>query len=107
MPSDEEVIQRAGSLQAMTGLPEAAFMTLLPQFERALVASRQHRPIDGQPRTRRRYRAYDHRPVPTRADQWLLILTSVQQHPLQAVQGQLCGRSPSKAHKGIHRLRRG
>jgi hypothetical protein len=62
MPSYEDVIQRAGSLQAMTGLTEEEFTTLLPHFERALVASRQHRTIAGPPRTSRRYRAYDHSP---------------------------------------------
>jgi hypothetical protein len=55
MPSDEDVIQRAGSLRSMSGLTEAACMVLLPQFEPALVAYRPHRTIEGQPRTSRRY----------------------------------------------------
>jgi hypothetical protein len=59
MPSDADVIQRAGSLRAMTGLTEEEFMTLLPHFERAFVAYLQNRTIDGQPRTSRRYSAYD------------------------------------------------
>jgi hypothetical protein len=50
MPSYEDVIQRAGSLQAMTGLTEEEFTTLLPHFEWAFVAYLQHRTIDGQPR---------------------------------------------------------
>jgi hypothetical protein len=104
MPSYEDVIQRAGSLQAMTGLTEEEFTTLLPHFERALVASMQHRTIDGQPRTSRRYSSYDNRPLPTRADNWLFILTYGNQNPIHEVQGQLFGMSQANAHKWIHLL---
>ena len=38
------------------------------------------------------------------ADTRLFILTSVTQHPLQEVQGQLFGRSQSNANKWIHLL---
>ena len=58
MPSDEDVTQRAESLQAMTGLTEPEFTALLPPFEDALAAYLQDRTIDGQPRTSRRYSAY-------------------------------------------------
>ena len=57
MPSDEEVTQRAGSLRAMTGVPEAACMGWLPPFEHACVPSRQAHPSAGQPRPRRRDRS--------------------------------------------------
>ena len=76
MPSDEEVIQRAGSLQAMTGLTEREFPALLPYFEPAYVAYRQDHTIEGQPRTSRRYSTYDTCPVPTMPDKLLFILTS-------------------------------
>ena len=59
MPSDVEVIQRAGSLQAMTGLTEQEFTALLPHFEHACGAYMHDHTIDGQPRTSRRYRTYD------------------------------------------------
>ena len=104
MPSDEDVTQRAGSLQAMTGLSEQEFTALLPLFEHALAASLQDRTIDGQPRTSRRDRAYDHGPLPTRADKLLVILTSVKQNPLQALQGQLLGMSQSNANTWMHLL---
>jgi hypothetical protein len=52
----------------MTGFTEQEFMALLPHFERALVAYLQGRTIDGQPRTSRRYSAYENCPVPTMAD---------------------------------------
>src|ERR671923_663075 len=104
MPSYEDVIQRAGSLQAMTGLTEEEFTTLLPHFERALVAYLQHRTIDGQPRTSRRYSSYDNSPLPTLADKLLFILTYVKQNPIQEVQGQLFGMSQSNANKWIHLL---
>jgi hypothetical protein len=104
MPSYEDVIQRAGSLQAMTGCTEEEFTTLLPHFERALVASMPHRTSAGQPRTSRRDSSSDNSPLPTRADKWRFILTDVQQNPSQEVQGQLCGMSQSHAHKWIHLL---
>jgi hypothetical protein len=104
MPSYEELIQRAGSLRAMTGLTEQEFTALLPPFEHALAAYLQHRTIDGQPRTSRRYSSYGHCPLPTVADKLLFILTYMKQNPIQEVQGQLFGMSQSNAKKWIHLL---
>jgi Helix-turn-helix of DDE superfamily endonuclease len=104
MPSDEDVTQRAASLQAMTGLTEPEFTALLPPFEDALAAYLQDRTIDGQPRTSRRYSAYDHCPLPTMADKRLFIRTYVKQNPIQELQGQLFGMSQSNANTWIHRL---
>lgn len=104
MPSDEDVSQRAGSVQAMTGFTPQAFEALLPHFEHALAADLQDRTIDGQPRTSRRYRPDDNGPLPTIADKRLFILTYVKQHPIQAVQGQRFGMSQSHANKWIHLL---
>jgi hypothetical protein len=104
MLSYEDVTQRAGSLQAMTGLTKQAFEALLPHFEHALVAYLQDLTIDGQSRTSRRYSTYDHCPLPPTAAKQLFILTSVKQNPIQAVQGPLFGMSPSNANKWIHLL---
>jgi hypothetical protein len=104
MPSYEAVTQRAGSLRAMTGFTEQEFQALLPHFGQALAAYLQDRTIDGQPRTSRRYSAYDNGPLPTMADTRLFMLTYVKQHPLQEVQGPLLGMSQSNANKGIHLL---
>ena len=104
MPRYDEVTQRAGSLRAMTGLTEPEFTALLPHFERALAAYLQDRTIDGQPRTSRRDSAYGNCPVPTMADKRLFILTSLKQHPIQEVQGQLFGMSQSNANTWIHVL---
>jgi Helix-turn-helix of DDE superfamily endonuclease len=106
MPRYDEVTQRAGSLQAMTGLTEQEFTALLPHFERALAVYLQDRTIDGQPRTSRRYSAYDNCPLPTLADKLLFILTYLKQNPIQEVQGQLFGMSQSNANKWIHLLHR-
>jgi hypothetical protein len=103
MPSDEEVTQRVGSLRSMTGLTDVEFMALLPHVEPALVASRQDRTIEGQPRTSRRYTTSDPCPLPTMADPRRCILTDVTQHPRQAVPGQLLGMAPSTANQWIHR----
>jgi hypothetical protein len=104
MPRYDEVTQRSGSLRAMTGLTEPEFTALLPHFERALAAYLQNRTIDGQPRTSRRYSAYDTCPLPTIADKLLFILTYLKQNPIQEVQGQLFGMSQSNANKWIHVL---
>jgi hypothetical protein len=68
MPSYEEVITRAGSLRAMTGLSEQEFQALLPPFEQAFMAYMQDHTIDGQPRTVRRYSTYDTCPLPMIAE---------------------------------------
>ena len=102
MPSYEEVAQRAGSLRALTGLTAAELHALLPQFEQAFVTYRHDRTIDGQPRTSRRYRTYGTCPWPTIADKQLFRLTHLKQHPMQEVQGQLCGMSRSHANTWIH-----
>ena len=88
----------------MTGFTTQAFEALLPPFEHALVAYLQDRTINGQPRTSRRYRTYDHCPLPTTADKPRFMLTSVKQNPIQAVPGQLCGLSQSTANTWMHLL---
>jgi Helix-turn-helix of DDE superfamily endonuclease len=104
MPNYEEVIQRAGSLRAMTGLTQREFTALLPHFEHGFLAYMADRTIDGQPRTSRRYSTYETSPLPTMADKLLFILTYVKQNPSQEVQGQLFGMSQSNANKWIHLL---
>jgi Helix-turn-helix of DDE superfamily endonuclease len=104
MPSDEEVIQRAGSLRALPGLTEAEFHAVLPPFEQALVTYMHDRTIDGQPRTSRRYSTYDTCPLPTLADKLLFILTYLKQNAIQEVRGQLFAMSQSNASKWIHLL---
>jgi hypothetical protein len=104
MPSYEDVTQRAGSLQAMTGLTQQEFEALLPHFEHAWAAYLQDRTIDGHPRTSRRYSPYDNCPLPTIADKLLFILTYLKQNPIQEVQGQLFGMSQSNTNKWIHLL---
>ena len=104
MPRYAEVTQRAGSLQALSGLTDAEFQALLPHVEQAFVTSRQDRTIDGQPRTSRRYSADDNGPLPTMADKRLFILTYVTQNPIHEVQGQLFGMSQANANTWIHGL---
>jgi hypothetical protein len=88
----------------MTGFTPPAFEALLPHFAHAWAASLQDRTSAGQPRTSRRYRSYDHGPLPTIADQRLFMLTSVTQHPMQEGPGQLFGMSQSKANTWRHLL---
>ncbi len=88
MPGYEELTQRAGSLRSMTGLTEAEFMVLLPHFEQAFVAYMQHRTIDGNARTSRRYSTYETCPLPMMADKLLFI---------EAYQGVI----PAERHRAI------
>jgi Helix-turn-helix of DDE superfamily endonuclease len=104
MPSYEEVTQRAGSLRAMTGLTATAFHALLPHFEQAFRMYMGTRTIDGHPRTSRCYSPYANCPLPTMADKLLFILSYLQHHPIQELQGQLFGMSQSNANKWIHLL---
>jgi Helix-turn-helix of DDE superfamily endonuclease len=104
MPHYEEVIQRAGSLRAMTGLTQQEFTALLPYFEHAFLAYMADRTIDGQPRASRRYSTYETSPLPTIADKLLCILTYMKQNPIQEVPGQRFGMSQSNANKWIHLL---
>lgn len=73
-------------------------------LEQAFVTYMPDRTMDGQPRTSRRYSTDETCPFPTIADKLLCILTYLQQHPIQAVQGQLFGMSQSNANNWIHRL---
>jgi hypothetical protein len=62
MPNDEEVLQRAGSLRAMTGVTQEELTARLPHFEPAWLAYMAARTIAGQPRTSRRYSTYETSP---------------------------------------------
>ena len=104
MPGYDEVTQRAGSLQALTGLTAAEFQALLPHVEQAFVTYMQDRTIDGQPRTSRRYSSSATCPLPTLADKRLFIVTYLKQNPIQEVPGQLFGMSQSHANTWIHVL---
>lgn len=104
MPSYAEVTQRAGSVRSMTGLTEAEFHALLPHCAQAFGTYMPERTIDGQPRTSRRYRTDGTWPLPTMADKLRFILTSLTQHPIQEVQGQLFGMRQSHANQWIHVL---
>ena len=104
MPSYEEVTQRAGSLRAMTGVTAREVTALLPPFDHAWLAYREDHTLAGHPRTSRRYRTYETSPLPTMADKWRFILTSVKQNPRPEVQGQLFGMSQAKAKKWLHLL---
>lgn len=104
MPNDEAVIQRAGSLRAMTGLTEQEVTVLLPHVDHAFLAYLADRTSDGQPRTSRRSSTDETSPLPTMADTLLFIVTSVKQNPRQEVPGQLFGMSQSKANTWIHLL---
>jgi hypothetical protein len=104
MPSYEEVTQRAGSLRALTGLPDAEFQALLAHFDQAFVTHMHDRTMDGHHRTSCRYSTYDTCPLPTLADKLLFIPTYLKQNLIQEVPGQLFVMSQSNANKWTHLL---
>jgi hypothetical protein len=62
MPCNENGPQRAGSLQAITRLPEPEFTGLLPYVTLALATSLSEHTTDRQPCTSRRDRTSDRSP---------------------------------------------
>lgn len=98
MSSDEAVTDRAGRVRAMTGLTPPECAALRPHGAHALLASMEHHTLDGQPRTSRRYSPDDPSPFPPMADKGRFLLPSLQPPPIQEVQGQRCGLSPSHAN---------
>jgi hypothetical protein len=62
------------------------------------------RPLDGKPRTARRFTVYENCPLPTPEDRLLFILAYVKPYSLQVVQGRLFGMGQSKANQWIHVL---
>ena len=91
----------------MTGFTAQEFTALLPPFEHAWLAYMADHTRDGHPRTSRRYSPYETSPLPMMADKLLVILTSMQQHPIQAMPGQLFGMSQAHANTWIHLLHPG
>jgi len=85
----------------MTGFTATEFQALWPHVAPAFEPYMGPRTLDGQPRTSRRESPYVHGPFPPMADTLLFILSSWQHPPIQARQGPLFGRAPSKAHTWI------
>jgi len=80
------------------------FPQLIPLFEAAFHAHMAAWRLDGKPRTARRFRVYQHCPLPTPEDRLFFLLTCLQTYSLQVVQGRLFGMGQSKANQWIHVL---
>ena len=87
-----------------TSLTLDAFPLLVPPFEAAFQAHMAAWRLDGNPRTARRLRVYQHCPLPTPEDRLLFLLASVKTYSLQGVQGRLCGMDQSTANQWMHVL---
>jgi hypothetical protein len=88
----------------MTGCTAPACAALRPPVAPAVVADRQDRTSDGQPRTSRRSRTSAPGPWPTTADPPRFRLTDVPAHPMPAGPGHRFGVSPSPANPWRHLL---
>src|SRR6266404_2325852 len=87
-----------------TSLTLDEFPQLIPLFEAAFQAHMAAWRLDGQPRTARRFRVYQHCPLPTPEDRLFFLRTSLKTSTLQGVQGRLFGMRQGKAHQWIHVL---
>src|SRR6266478_2986362 len=80
------------------------FQQLVPPFEAAFHARMAAWRLDGQPRTARRFTAYQTCPLPTPEDRLLFLLAYVKTYSLQVVQGRLFSMGQSKANQWMHVL---
>jgi hypothetical protein len=87
-----------------TSLMLDEFPQVVPPFEAAFQAHMAAWCLDGTPRTARRFRVYQHCPLPTPEDRLVLILAYVKTSSLQVVHGRLFGMGQSKANPWIHVL---
>ncbi len=88
----------------LTSVTLDEFQQLVPPFEAAFQAHMAAWRLDGQPRTARRFRVYQHCPLPTPEDRLFFLRTSLKTSTLQGVQGRLFGMRQGKAHQWIHVL---
>ena len=92
-----DVQDRPTEFLDVTSLTLDEFQQLVQPFEAAWR-------LDGTPRTARRFRVYQHCPLPTPEDRLFFLLTSLKTYSLQVVQGRLFGMGQSKANQWIHVL---
>jgi hypothetical protein len=86
----------------LPSLPLEEFRPLAPPFEAAFPTPMTAWRVDGQPRTARRYPTSTTCPLPTPADRWWCILTSLHTSPLQVVPGRRCGMNQRQAKQWMH-----
>jgi Helix-turn-helix of DDE superfamily endonuclease len=87
-----------------TSLTLDEFHQLVPPFEAAFQAHMREWRLAGTPRTARRFRVYQHCPLPTPEDRLFFLLTYLKTYNLQVVQGRLFGMGQSTANQWIHVL---
>src|SRR6266540_7524620 len=88
----------------LTSLTLDEFQLLVPPLEAAFQAHMREWRLDGQPRTARQFRVYQHCPLPTPEGRLFFLLTYLKTYSLQVVQGRLFGMGQSKANQWIHIL---
>src|SRR5438093_225483 len=99
-----DVQSRPTEFLDFTSLTLDEFPQLIPLFEAAFHAHMAAWRLDGKPRTARRFRVYQHCPLPTPEDRLFFLLTCLKTYSLQVVQGRLFGMGQSKANQWIHVL---
>jgi len=100
----QDYVSKPTAFLALTGYTHEEFTALLPHFEQCFYARMATHCLDGKPRGKRKYSAYQNSPLPTSADKLFFILNYLKTHNLQEVQGALFGLSQPKANRWIHCL---
>ena len=100
----QDYVNKPAAFLALTGYTHEEFAALLPHFEQRFYARMATHQLNGKPRGKRQYSAYQNSPLPTSADQLFFILNYLKTHNLQEVQGALLGISQPQANQWIHCL---
>jgi hypothetical protein len=99
-----EARDKAYRILDLTSLTVDAFEQLVPACETAFLAYMEEWPLEGKPRTGRRYRQYATCPLPSPEDRLLFILSYLKAAPIQAAHGVRFGIGQPKANQWIPTL---
>ena len=89
---------------SLTGYTLEEFTALAPYFSKRFLEFVETKPLDGNPRRKRKYTTYANSCLPTLEDKLLFILIYLRKAMTQDVLGELFGIDQPVANKWIHRL---
>ena len=104
MAKFERMMQNERRLQALTGLNQAGFETLLPHFAKAMEQYLLHTTLDGYQREGDRAVTYTNSPLPTATDRLLFILSYLKLNHIQEAHGHMFEMSQSNVSKWVRLL---
>lgn len=104
MSQYQKYIKKPTEFLALTGYTREEFEALLPHFGKSYAEWMSTHRLDGKPRGKRKYSAYQNSPLPTIEDKLFFILHYLKTNNLQQVQGAMFGMSQPKTNLWIHCL---